>query len=472
MRKSTCIFLFLTLLLYIATLILSIITLVKYGDLIAKKLLLAYIIIDSLSVIYILYRFCYIKTILGFTEFVKFLFVLFNLANIAVIIYYVLNESELLTKSEVQIYIIYEILFSLKLYFHIISFIRYKGENAEGCKRNIISELEKKEENIVININDNKELNDVINENTKLKEERERLNNTKSQQKSNNFNYKKINNDNKNNDNNKDNFNNKKIEMICAYIKSNHGVNIHKDSLYKKFFDQIKDKCGLIINKNKYEEIALDYVKEKLSECLKCPLTHKIFSNPYITPDGHTFDKNAIMKKITQNGKNPITNNKLTSQELIENTLVLDICEKLIQNYDYFNKNIFYDIKNLLKSKETKKFYENPVVINNSYNIGRTKEGNIYDYNEKYQNIVIKNLIEQNREILENNFLIFDFNISEDNNNNIDNIDNINNIESTTRNKFITINKETVDEEIKKKDGNTNLESTEKINVLRRLPSQ
>ena len=154
MRKSTCIFLFLTLLLYIATLILSIITLVKYGDLIAKKLLLAYIIIDSLSVIYILYRFCYIKTILGFTEFVKFLFALFNLANIAVIIYYVLNESELLTKSEVQIYIIYEILFSLKLYFHIISFIRYKGENAEGCKRNIISELEKKEENIVININD------------------------------------------------------------------------------------------------------------------------------------------------------------------------------------------------------------------------------------------------------------------------------------------------------------------------------
>ena len=64
--------------------------------------------------------------------------------------------------------------------------------------------------------------------------------------------------------------------MICAYIKSNHGVNIHKDSLYKKFFDQIKDKCGLIINKNKYEEIALDYVKEKLSECLKLHKMGKI----------------------------------------------------------------------------------------------------------------------------------------------------------------------------------------------------
>ena len=77
----------------------------------------------------------------------------------------------------------------------------------------------------------------------------------------------------------------------------------------------------------------------------------------------------------------------------------------------------------------------------------------------------------KNREILEDNFLVFDFNISEDNKN-IDNIDNINNIESTTRNKFITINKITIDEDIKKKDGNPNLESTEKINVLRRLPSQ
>ena len=469
MRKSTGIFLFIKLLLYIGTLILSIITLMNYEDRIEKKLVLAYIITDSISVIYILYRFCYIKTIFGCTEFIKFIFALFNCANIIVILYYIVIEKELLAKTEIQIYIIYEILFSLKLYFHIISFIRYKGQNVGGCKREIISELEKKDEEInVTNNNYNKEMNDIINENTKLKEERVRLNNTKSQQRTNNFNNKKINNDNKDN---KDNFNNKKIEMICAYVKSIHGVNIRKDSLYKNFFDEIKDKCGLIIDKNKYEEIALDYAKEKLSECLKCPLTHKIFSNPYITPEGQTFDKNLIMKKIAQSGKNPITNNKLTSQELIENTLVLDICEKLIQNYDYFNKNIFNEIKNLLKSKETKKFYENPVVINNSYSIGRTKEGNTYDYNEKYQNLVIKNLIEQNREILEDNFLVFDFNISEDNKN-IDNIDNINNIETTTRNKFITINTVTMDEDIKKKVGNTNLESTEKINVLRRLPSQ
>ena len=51
MRKSTGIFLFITLLLYIGTLILSIITLMNYDDRIEKKLLLAYIITDSILVI-------------------------------------------------------------------------------------------------------------------------------------------------------------------------------------------------------------------------------------------------------------------------------------------------------------------------------------------------------------------------------------------------------------------------------------
>ena len=458
MRKSTCIFLFITFLLYIATLILSIITL--FEDLIIdKRLLIAYILVDSLSLIYMIYRFCYMKTIHCCTEFIKFLFVVFNLVNIVVILYYIVTEKELLTKAQVQIFIICEILFCSKLYFHIISFIRYTGSNYTGCKRDILSELEKaNEENIVINNND-KEMKEIISENTKLKEERERLNNTKNGlTKKEPYKYNDIKKD------NKANYRYKKIEMICAYIKLNNGVTITKDSLNKKFFNQIKDKCGLIIDKNKYEEIALNYAKERLSESLKCPLTNKIFSNPYITPEGQTFDKSAIMKKISQNGKNPITNNKLNSQELIENTLVLDICEILNQNYDYFNINNFYDIKNLLISKETRKYYKNPIVITNSYRNGGTREGNINDFNAKYQNLVIKNLIEQNREILEDNFLKFDFDTSEENNN-------INNMISTTRNNFIMINKVTVDEDIKQ-DNNYNLESTEKINVLRKLLSK
>ena len=55
------------------------------------------------------------------------------------------------------------------------------------------------------------------------------------------------------------------MRLLKLFVKFQKRINIHKDSLYKKFFDQIKDKCGLIINKNKYEEIALDYVKEKFT---------------------------------------------------------------------------------------------------------------------------------------------------------------------------------------------------------------
>ena len=61
-----------------------------------------------------------------------------------------------------------------------------------------------------------------------------------------------------------------------------------------------------------------------------------MFSNPYITPDGQTFDKLAIWQQIKKKGVNPITNNKLFQEDLIENKLVLDICEIIKLNSDYF----------------------------------------------------------------------------------------------------------------------------------------
>ena len=121
-----------------------------------------------------------------------------------------------------------------------------------------------------------KEMQGVIDENTRLKNENKKLNTIKKEQL-----RKRINNSN-NNDNNS-NLIYLKIEMICDYIKTNQDINITKNSLNKKFFLQIKDECGLIIDQKKYEEIALEFAKERISECLKCPLTKKIFTNPLIS---------------------------------------------------------------------------------------------------------------------------------------------------------------------------------------------
>ena len=264
MRISTFIFLIITLMLYIATIILSI--LILHKDLLPQELLIIYIVLDSISVIYIIYRFFYIKTINGLTLVLKYIFVLFNLANIIVVICYIAKKKEILSKKYIQVYVIYEIIFFLKFYFHILSFNRNNTKEGKGCSYNIIGEDED---------NYNLEMNEMIKENSELKKERERLNKSL---KTNKACFKNNNNDNSKN-HNIDIFAYKKIEMICTYIKINHGVKISKDSLNKKFLTDIKYKYGLTVDKNKYNEIAINFAKERISECLKCPLTKNIFKS-------------------------------------------------------------------------------------------------------------------------------------------------------------------------------------------------
>ena len=140
-----------------------------------------------------------------------------------------------------------------------------------------------------------------------------------------------------------------------------------------------------------------------------------MFSNPYITPDGQTFDKLAILKQIKKNGVNPITNNNLTQDDLIENKLVLDICEIIKLNMDYFNIQHFKEIKKLLKSKITKEFYKFPYVISQGNDKGCTKEQYSFVNKEKYPNLVIMYMIKQNSEIFDDNFLKFDLEIDYEN---------------------------------------------------------
>ena len=190
---------------------------------------------------------------------------------------------------------------------------------------------------------------------------------------------------------------NEKIEILIKYIKSKYNINISKDFLYNKLLLKIKDKCGLKIDTQKYEEIILNYIKQNVFNFLKCPLTKKLFDNPYITPEGQTFEGNEIIEEIRNTGINPITKKNLKSEELIKNKLVLDICE-IINNHEYdFNIQHFKEIKQLLISNKTKKLYENPYVISNGDNKGDTiDENEISPKLTKYPNLVIKNIIQNN----------------------------------------------------------------------------
>ena len=385
MTKITKIFISLLLFLYILGLILIIVTL--FGKYVDKRYSIANIVIDLIMILYIVYRFFVNKKIFFLAIALKWCGFLFNIANFGVIIYYA-KINWPLSENRIRIYLFYELIILFKFYVHVISMQRF-GKIECGDIGWIRMPNKEIEDNNFNQQEQNKELNEVKNKNDLLREENQRLINEKS----------KI---------SKNIFIRKKIDIICHYIKSNYNMNLSTDILFKKLLYEIKEKCGLVIDKKIYEEIAINYIKQRLSNYLLCPITCQIFSNPYITPDGQTFDKIAIMKKIQITGLNPITNKELKPEELIENKLVLDISEIMKLNYDYFTIQHFQEIKKLLKSKITNKLYEYPCVVYEGSDKGNTKEKYNFEKFEKYPNLVIKNMIKQNLEIFDDNFLKFD----------------------------------------------------------------
>ena len=404
MRKSTGILLIITLILNIWTIVLSLVVLKK--DLIYKRLLYADIVVDIIMSIYILYLFCYIKAILYIAIVIKMLAVALNIANIAVVIYLVYSAKEkgrILTGKNIRLYLLYELIFLLKLYIYIHSFLRNKeavdSSSRDGCCFVSVPNEQEDENSGENSINSrNQELNELKKEYLTLREENLRLKDDKTNI-------------------DKNIFRKKKIEIICQYVKEKYNINISNDTLLKKFFLVIKNKCnGFMINKEKYEEIILDYIKKRIFSYLFCPITGQMFSNPYITPDGQTFDRLAIINQIKKNGVNPITKNILSQDDLIENKLVLDICEIVKLNDEYFNIQHFQEIKKLLKSQITKEYYNFPYVISQGSEKGYTKEKYRFSKEEKYPNLIIMNMIKQNTGILDDNFLKFDFEIDYEDN--------------------------------------------------------
>ena len=198
---------------------------------------------------------------------------------------------------------------------------------------------------------------------------------------------------------------NKKI-MSRDYNKSNYIQNI-----FLKELKEIKNDYGLNIDSDKFKEICLYYIKSKLIENLTDLKNKNIFSNPVITQDGKTYEKDKINK----------------SNNYVENKLVLEICRILKESGDELTFENFEKIKKLLFCKETGNYYKNPIVIELGINKGETIEDDNKIYG--YKNEVIKNIIEDIRDLLDNDFFKFEAVETEELiSNNMNNINNDNDL--------------------------------------------
>ena len=98
----------------------------------------------------------------------------------------------------------------------------------------------------------------------------------------------------------------------------------------------------------------------------------------------------------------------------------------MILNQEPWSMHNFLEMRKLLINPENKKFYSNPVVIKEGDKKGETEEG--IGFIAEYSNKVVLNIIEENKEILNDRFFE---DIKENNSNNLNNINNLNIIEET-----------------------------------------
>ena len=194
----------------------------------------------------------------------------------------------------------------------------------------------------------------------------------------------------------------KKIEVILWYVKNTFNKQFSPNILYKYLLEEMKDIYGKLIYKSKIRKIFLSYIKKKFEECLTCPITNEIFKNPEITPEGQTFDNYYLSKSLNKKEVNPLSNTKLCQSQLIKNSLVKKLCVILAENPEELSMVNFNKMKKLLINPENNKFYSNPVVIEEGDKIGETKEG--IGTISKYSNKVILNIIEENKDILSDEF--------------------------------------------------------------------
>jgi ankyrin repeat protein len=61
-----------------------------------------------------------------------------------------------------------------------------------------------------------------------------------------------------------------------------------------------------------------------------CPITHEVMKDPVILSDGHTYEKEAILKWLEGHDTSPLTNEILPSLEIIPNIVLKNVIEKSI----------------------------------------------------------------------------------------------------------------------------------------------
>ena len=112
----------------------------------------------------------------------------------------------------------------------------------------------------------------------------------------------------------------KEINRILSWDIYNYPASA--SSISEESQNDINELKNNLINKSTQESILEEYII--------CPISHEIMKDPVITPYGHTFERDNIVKAIKKDGKCPLTRKKLEIKDLIPNYGL----KQIIDNYN------------------------------------------------------------------------------------------------------------------------------------------
>ena len=94
--------------------------------------------------------------------------------------------------------------------------------------------------------------------------------------------------------------------------------------------------CEFCLNYGNYCMCDIEYQFDDkyITESLLCPITYRIFVEPYVAADGYTYEKHAIEKWLYDHDTSPLTGLKLSHKNILPNltiqSLIRNCSKKLI----------------------------------------------------------------------------------------------------------------------------------------------
>ena len=137
-------------------------------------------------------------------------------------------------------------------------------------------------------------------------------------------------NNNNNNNNNQANNNND------GYFFNNNNYEEEK----KEDLGQIRKKVSEKFHQNRPHDVVVNMEKlkafeqkfrDKIPQDFYCPITNMLFVDPVVASDGNTYERGAIDIWLKEHDKSPLTNERMASKVLTQNTILKKLMNDFIE---------------------------------------------------------------------------------------------------------------------------------------------